>query len=256
MNSNEFLKKIANLKQLCTCLICNKNFTKYSALGFHVKMVHKVEVKKYYDEYLRKDKEGFCKNCGEDSNFESIGKGYKDFCDTNCYKEARKKGLVFNIGNTGKKIHSERFKQRMRENNPVKFRKNAGRKHFSKEERQRMRQHMIKVNNQGFENKGGKCKWYEYKGIKCQGRYELCFLIQNFDRILGRGKRIKTPYGWYTPDFDLGDYFVEIKSTFTLKTSRKSGQLKRIKWTSKNIKRVQIKVLPEVKVENFMKTFS
>jgi len=89
-----------------------------------------------------------------------------------------------------------------------------------------------------------------------QGSYELAYL----QKLLNDGLtlpfkcgKVKTKYGSYFPDFEYLDRFVEVKSPFTWDVCRgkqpngkgiKSNiQNKKIKWTNKNIKPVEIIVL-------------
>ena len=40
--------------------------------------------KQYYDKYIRKEGEGICPVCGEETSFDRIPTGYKEFCSTKC----------------------------------------------------------------------------------------------------------------------------------------------------------------------------
>lgn len=111
--------------------------------------------------------------------------------------------------------------------------------------------HINRVNSQGFENKGGRCKFYEFNGLIIQGRYELYYIINNPN--LQKCKPIRTPLGFYTPDFFDGEKYIEIKSSYTIKTCLNGLQFKKIKWVSKNVNKVQIIVLKENIVFEFFK---
>lgn len=84
------------------CKICNKTFKSVSSLVSHLtnpKSKCKIIVKDYYDKFLRKEKEGICKFCGNETVFYGISKGYQnDVC-----KHCR------NNKNESKKIRSETF---------------------------------------------------------------------------------------------------------------------------------------------------
>ena len=56
-------------------------------------------------------------------------------------------------------------------------------------------------------------KWYQVNGVKCQGKIEkgVAELLVEMQQPFSRGKAIKTPHGNYTPDFDCGDFFLEVK---------------------------------------------
>lgn len=60
-------------------------------------------------------------------------------------------------------------------------------------------------------------KWYEIDGIKCQGKLELAVatLLIEMRIPVQRGKAVQTPHGSYTPDFDCGDFYIEVKGINT-----------------------------------------
>lgn len=91
----------------------------------------------------------------------------------------------------------------------------------------------------------------------CNSSYELEYiynLIANGIDLPKNTNPIKTPFGYYTPDFEYFDKFIEVKCKFTYdvllginsfsknKESNPS-QLKKINWVSENIKRVEIVVI-------------
>lgn len=64
-----------------TCQICNKEFKR---LGFHVKKLHKISPKEYYDTYLKKNNKDKCKTCENITTFIDIERGYRNYCSTKC----------------------------------------------------------------------------------------------------------------------------------------------------------------------------
>jgi len=97
--------------------------------------------------------------------------------------------------------------------------------------------------------KKGNVKFYIFEGLKCQGKKELRFLkecVRYKKPLPTKPKRIKTPYGFYTPDFEFPDKYIEIKclGTFLVclgKIGYRKGkvsdlQFRKIKWVAKNIK--------------------
>lgn len=103
---------------------------------------------------------------------------------------------------------------------------------------------------------GGRCKFFEVEGLRAQGRYELAYILNRINNGLElpkKAKTITTPYGFYTPDFEFIDFYVEVKSTYTIKTCKKSGQMERIKWVDKNIKDVKFILMTERKVKEIIK---
>lgn len=99
-----------------------------------------------------------------------------------------------------------------------------------------------------------KVRFYLYKGLRCQGRKELKFL-KECDRYKWplpiKAERIETPYGYYTPDFEYEEMYIEIKSkgTFEVMLGQKAYkgignlsdlQWRKIKWVAIHIKPIEI----------------
>jgi len=81
------LKKIQQEKmdKKVTCLICNEKYHK-DYLSSHIENHHGINSQRYYDMFLKKEGEGFCKcGCGSLTEFKSINSGYKSFA-SNCKK--------------------------------------------------------------------------------------------------------------------------------------------------------------------------
>lgn len=97
-------------------------------------------------------------------------------------------------------------------------------------------------------------KFYTLKGLKCQGRKELRFIKEcvRYNWTLPiKPLRVETPFGYYTPDFEYEEMYIEIKSLHTFNVSRgligykgltkpSSLQWDKIKWVAKNIKPIEI----------------
>lgn len=250
-NRNKHLKEISNLIDECECLICSKKFLKQNALATHIKYKHNISSKEYFDKFFPKVNKVCI--CGNNKKFQSIKHGYSRYCGVNCSERGKgSDNAMFQNKRTEewKKSHSDFMKG----NTLAKgSHSNKGRKVILTEEhKNNIRKHLKRLNERGFENKGGRCKWYEYKGLKVQGRYELYFLMTSKLKLT-KPKPIKTPFGFYTPDFESEKFFIEIKSTYTFKTCRNTKQFDKIKWVNDNIKRVKIKIIQEDIVENYLK---
>lgn len=108
-----------------------------------------------------------------------------------------------------------------------------------------------------FPRKGTKQKKIVIEGLVCESLTELKYIESLIDRnaeLPKNAERIKTPFGYYTPDFEYENQFVEIKCDFTYKVligeasfgknkNYKLSQLKKIKWVSENIKPVEIVIV-------------
>ena len=247
------------------CLECDKTFSNTQNLRTHIIRHHGIEIQNYYDKYIS-TKQIICP-CGNKTTFISLNSGYNKVCCVNCgdkYKITFYKDVAgingSNYGNIGNFHHSEEFKHKQRINainNKIGKRDRTHDKirifdeHFinqSKENAKRL--HEI-----GFENKGGKCSWFDVGGFVVQGKYELYYYLINYkDAIITKPIRYKTPYGWYSPDFELENCFVEIKSDYTFKLMALGKQIKKIKWLSRNVKSVKIIVLKDEVIKNYFNT--
>jgi len=58
------------------CQICGVKFEKYISISIHIFKFHKIFIKKYYDEYFKKDGEGICPISKLETNFDSLERGY------------------------------------------------------------------------------------------------------------------------------------------------------------------------------------
>lgn len=69
------------------CKICSIEYSSPNAFGNHIKQFHKMETKDYYDTNLKKSKEGECKECGKETGFRGLVKGYRVYCSKSCSKK-------------------------------------------------------------------------------------------------------------------------------------------------------------------------
>ena len=65
------------------CLCCGKKIN-VKGLGRHISTKHGLSSKEYYDKYLKKENEGFCLNCKNETKFRRISCGYSKFCSPKC----------------------------------------------------------------------------------------------------------------------------------------------------------------------------
>lgn len=62
------------------CLVCNnKEFRHHNGLTNHLK-IHRHNSKSYYDEYIKKDSEGYCKDCKSLTEYQGLIRGYNERC--------------------------------------------------------------------------------------------------------------------------------------------------------------------------------
>jgi hypothetical protein len=83
------------------CEECKHLFKSKVGLGSHVVQIHK-DIKEYFDKWIKNETDGKCKICGDNTEFLSIGCGYKNCCSKKCGNEYRdinkKKALVNKYG--------------------------------------------------------------------------------------------------------------------------------------------------------------
>jgi hypothetical protein len=72
---------------------CNENYC-----GTHLKRVHNLNGKTYYDLYLQKNGEGVCLICSSETSFLTIKKGYRTCCSRKCSAKHKNNLLMKKFG--------------------------------------------------------------------------------------------------------------------------------------------------------------
>ena len=70
------------------CDICNKEFKTYVGLSCHIRQSHNITSQEYYDEYIKKEGEGFCEVCQKPTSFRNLHIGYSRFCSKKCIQNS------------------------------------------------------------------------------------------------------------------------------------------------------------------------
>lgn len=68
------------------CQICKRECDGFKSLGTHISRTHK-NVNEYYDKFLKKENEGKCKVCGNDTKFYKLNIGYRTTCSQKCSRK-------------------------------------------------------------------------------------------------------------------------------------------------------------------------
>jgi len=66
------------------CHICKINLLRNDSLGPHLKKLHDMSGHEYYDLFLKKEGDGICKVCSNQTSFVSPTSGYRDYCSIQC----------------------------------------------------------------------------------------------------------------------------------------------------------------------------
>lgn len=69
------------------CKICNEEFENQLSLTNHIKKIHNLTKKEYYDKYLKQPNDGYCKVCGKKVSWKSDNTGYKKYCNPKCQRQ-------------------------------------------------------------------------------------------------------------------------------------------------------------------------
>jgi len=73
------------MSELIECQLCGRNdFKSVHSLSSHIVFRHKMILKEYYDNYIRKKSEGICIECSNITKFIGLRKGYNNFCGPVC----------------------------------------------------------------------------------------------------------------------------------------------------------------------------
>jgi len=214
--------------KLIYCQICNKKFTTLCSLSRHLRKDHNINKKEYYDKYIKKDNEGKCKICGELTVFRGLH-GYKLTCEKKTNPKcsilyAQQETINAMIKKYG--VSNPYQIPKNKENcikNLKKFYKDKNKVLIAKKKYKDTCLQKYGVENisqsEKSQNKNG-FKYYNYKGIKCQGSYELDFIKNYYDKFtdIKRGPCIKYSFkrkehiyhaDYYIPSLNL---IIEIKN--------------------------------------------
>ena len=66
------------------CLICKQNFENGNYLSAHLKFEEYIKSQDYYDQYLKKENEGYCIVCSKPTNYINFTRGYQLCCSRKC----------------------------------------------------------------------------------------------------------------------------------------------------------------------------
>ena len=72
------------------CEICNKEFNSVQSLSNHIARGHKRSIQNYYDEFILKNNEDKCLECGKKTTFINYRLGYHRFCCIKCAENNNK----------------------------------------------------------------------------------------------------------------------------------------------------------------------
>ena len=71
------------MKLKVKCAICKKEFDNITGVSYHIR-THNITSKEYYDKYMKKEGEGICVVCGNETRFITLKLGYYRPCSYKC----------------------------------------------------------------------------------------------------------------------------------------------------------------------------
>jgi len=86
------------------CQICGRECNGWISLSGHISHFHKIQLKEYYDKYLKKEGEGVCLECGKETRLHRISNGYSRYCSRKCSNQSettKQKSKQTNLINLG-----------------------------------------------------------------------------------------------------------------------------------------------------------
>ena len=218
------------------CKECKEKFETSIKLNNHIIKVH--GKKEYYDKWLKKQNDGVCKICGNETEFYGrFDLGYRDCCSKECsnqyrYEQGKKTNLkkhgvknVFEIDSVKEKIKQTFIKNYGVDNN---MKSKRGRNEYKKS---MIKKHGVEwpLQDRKILEKNQKSaktlKKFKNTDIWYQGTYELDFLEKYYKKYsdLIRSPSIKYLFNGkrkiYHPDFYIPslNLIIEIKSSWILK---------------------------------------
>jgi hypothetical protein len=88
------------------CLLCSFIAKSARGLSVHISKVHKINIKNYYDKYIKEDNEGICKTCKKPTRFYNLNKGYNKYCSIECSHNSKERNTK--ISNAKTEWHSKK----------------------------------------------------------------------------------------------------------------------------------------------------
>ena len=91
-------------KKKVKCELCGGFFEDGSGFGCHIRKTHNITTQSYYDAFLKKNGDGECENCGSQTSFWGLKRGYGRFCSQRCAatsESVREKLRQTNLSNRG-----------------------------------------------------------------------------------------------------------------------------------------------------------
>lgn len=85
LRTHQTQKHEGNAPEPIECQVCHRSIGAH-AFGLHIKRLHHINAKEYYDLYKKKPGEGICINCGKPTHFISMYTGYSIACSSDCQR--------------------------------------------------------------------------------------------------------------------------------------------------------------------------
>lgn len=212
------------------CEICGKECESNIGFGGHIKQVHKINTKDYYDSYLKQKDEGMC-TCGKETKFVNVVVGYRKHCSLKCAhndEESKIKRRKTNLERYGTEnvLSSEKIRNKLHQTMLEKYGSTEifSTTHFKeKHKKNSIKKYKVAhpMQNKDVYAKNAKSrKHYKYNDVYFDSSWELAFWVYCLDNnIKIEREPLKIKYidennkqHYYYPDFRINNLqIIEIK---------------------------------------------
>jgi very-short-patch-repair endonuclease len=106
--NQQILEVVSNRDNKLICQICKKELNNNFCLGQHLRFIHQIKRKDYFDMFFKIGNIGYCLYCGKETKFDKFIGKYSEYCHSH-YSKSKEGKQKNSILQTGKK-RSEEFK--------------------------------------------------------------------------------------------------------------------------------------------------
>lgn len=131
------------MKDKNICKICNFKGSLHggmNGISRHIRKIHNISLKEYYDLYFKKENDGICKTCNKETKFiDNFQFKYREYCNQSCISKSTKLIKELNYDSEFIKKNSEFASIRIKQTLTKYYTEQNG--------AEKQRQHMLKVHS-------------------------------------------------------------------------------------------------------------
>lgn len=217
---------------LFICQICSKKVKNLNGLTQHIRKIHKLKTKDYYDKYIKTDEEGICPCCGKNTSYNRFG--YRRFCSIKCNGLYTLQQTPVNISKRIKAIqNSKNIKLSHNTKEFIDHQSKVSTEYYKNEENRKKHKESLQnlpprskeykelksIQQSEIINTFKNLQHYYYNNEHFHSSWELAFYIYCKDHNYEITRKVdKIPYKFneitynYNPDFIVNGEIIEIKN--------------------------------------------